>query len=84
MPIAKLVLNEGRNFPWGSTLVVISAMPTDSLFSILIKMKKAGRRVALILVGGSEPLISKDGLTVYHIRDNVLWRELEMLRIEGK
>ncbi len=84
MPIAKLVLNEGRNLPWGSTLVVISAMPTDSLFSTLIKMKKAGRRVALILVGGPEPSISTDGLTVYHIRNDVLWRELEKLCIEGK
>lgn len=84
MPIARLILNEGRNLPWGSTLAVISAMPTDSLFSTLIRMKKAGRRVALILVGGSEPLISKDGLTVYHIRDDVLWRELETLCIEEK
>ncbi|MFC1906226.1 DUF58 domain-containing protein [Chloroflexota bacterium] len=84
IPITKLVLNEGRNFPWGSTLVVISAMPTDSLFSTLIKMKKAGRKVALILVGSSESSISKDGLTVYHVRNDVLWRELEKLSIERK
>jgi len=84
MPIARLVQQEGRNLPWGSTLVVISAMPTDTLFSTLVKMKRAGRRVALILVGGSEPPISKDGLTVYHIRDDVIWRDLETLRMEGQ
>lgn len=83
MPIARLVQQEGRNLPWGSTLVVISAMPTDILFSTLVKMKRAGRRVALVLVGGSEPSISKDDLTVYHIRDDVIWRDLETLRIEG-
>lgn len=82
MPIASFVVQEARNLPWGSTLVVISAIPIDALLSALVKIKKAGRRVVLIVVGGSEPAISTDGLTVYHIRDDVLWRDLETLRIE--
>ncbi|MFC2048142.1 DUF58 domain-containing protein [Chloroflexota bacterium] len=84
MPLAKLVLHEGRNFPWGSTLIVISAVPTDDLLSTLLKLKRAGRRVALIMVGGSEPAISKNGLTVYHIRDDVISRGQEMLHVERK
>ncbi len=84
MPMARLVLHEGRNLHWGSTLVVISAMPTDTLLSTLLKMKRAGRRVAVILVGGPEPLISKDGLTVYHIRDDVIWHDLETLDVQGE
>ncbi len=83
MPIARLVADEVRNLPWGSTVVVISAMPTDALFSTLFTMKRAGRSVVLIVVGGSEPLISKDGLTVYHIREDVAWRELDMLSLKG-
>ena len=83
IPIARLVQRESRSLPWGSTIVVISAMPTDTLFSTLVKMKRAGRSVALIVVGGSEPSISKDGLTVYHIRDDVAWRELEMISMAG-
>ena len=83
MTIARLVQNESRNLAWGSTMVVISAMPTDALLSNLIKMKRSGRRVALIAVGGSEPSISKDGLTVYHIREEVAWRELETLSVKG-
>lgn len=84
MPITRLVMQESRTLPWGSTLVVISAMPTDTLYSTLLKMKRAGRTVALILVGGSEPAISQDGLTVYHIRDDVVWSDLETLSIEGE
>jgi uncharacterized protein (DUF58 family) len=84
MPIARLIVNEGRNLHWGSTLVVISAAPTDSLLSTLLKMKRAGRRVALVQVGGAEPLISKDGLAVYHIRDDVIWSELESLSVKGE
>ena len=83
MPIARLVQNESRNLAWGSTMVVISAIPTNALFSTLIQMKRGGRRVALIVVGGSEPSISKDGLTVYHIREDVAWRELETLSVKG-
>lgn len=84
MPIARLIANESSNLPWGSTMVVISAMPTDALLSTLVEMKRVGRRIALILVGGQEPLIGKDGLTTYHIRDDVLWRELETLKMEAK
>lgn len=83
MPIARLAQQEGRNLPWGSTMVVISTWPTDILFSTLVNIKRAGRRVALILVGGTGPSISKDGLTVYHIRDDVVWRDLETVRMEG-
>ncbi len=84
MPIERLIVNEGRNLHWGSTLVVISAAPTDTLLSTLIKMKRAGRRVALIQVGGSEPLISNDGLAVYHVRDDVIWSDLESLSVKGE
>jgi len=81
--ISRLILNEGRNLNWGSTVVVISAVPTDDLFSTLVRVKRAGRRVALIVVGGDKPLASTDGLPVYHIRDDVAWREMETLCVEG-
>ncbi len=84
IPIARLVQQEGRNLPWGSTLVVITAIPTDTLFSTLVTMRRAGRSVALVLVGGAELPISEDGLPIYHIRDDVLWSNLEALSLEGK
>ncbi len=71
VPIAKLVQNESRNLAWGSTIVVITAMPTDTLYATLLNMKRGGRKVALIVVGGSEPSVSKDSLNVYHIQDDV-------------
>jgi uncharacterized protein (DUF58 family) len=83
MPIARLVQNESRNFAWGSTMVVITAMPSDALYSTLLNIKRGGRKVALIVVGGSEPSIIKDGLTVYYIREDIAWRELELLSIKG-
>ena len=83
MSIDKLLLNEGRDLHWGSTLVVISAVPTDALIATLARMRRAGRRVALILIGGSEAPPSQDGLTVYHVRDDVPWRDIEALHLAG-
>jgi len=62
---------------------VISAAPSDTLFATLLRMKRAGRRVVLIAVGGPEPPMRRDGLTVYHIPDEVAWRDLETLGMEG-
>ncbi len=81
-PIARLVLQESRNLSWGSSLVVISAVPTDALLSTLANMKRVGRRVVLILVGGAEPSTNQDGLTVYNVRDDVLPDELEPLAMK--
>jgi len=83
MPIARFVQNESRSLTWGSTMVVISAIPTDALLSTLVRIKRGGRRVVLIVVGDSKPSISQDGLTVYHIREDVAWHEMETLSIKG-
>ena len=81
MPIARYVLDEARNLPWGSTLLVISAIPTDDLLAALFRLKRVGRKTALAVVGGDKPQVSADGLTVYHIKDDIPWHELEALSI---
>jgi uncharacterized protein (DUF58 family) len=82
MPIARFISLESRNLPWGSTLVLITAMPTETLLATLLRMKKAGRRVALVLIGGPE-IPSIDGLPTYRIADDVPWREVETLTLHG-
>ncbi|MEK7354060.1 MAG: DUF58 domain-containing protein [Chloroflexota bacterium] len=84
IPIARLITNESRNLPWGSTMVVVSAMPTDALLAVLFQMKRVGRKVALILVGNAASGISTDGLMVYHVPDDIMWRDLETLSISGR
>ena len=84
MPMARFVVNESRNLPWGSTMVVISAIPNDDLIAALYNLRRAGRRVVLVLVGEAEPAVRTDSLTVYHVRDDVIWRDLESLRAVGE
>jgi uncharacterized protein (DUF58 family) len=82
MPMPTLVLREGPNLPWGSTVVVISAAPTEGLISSLQKVRRAGRFVALVVVGGEEIPAGRDSLSVYRITDDVPWQDLKGLSLQ--
>ena len=53
IPIARFIRQEASNLPWGSTLLVISAQPADKLLATLLDLKRVGRSVALVKVGGA-------------------------------
>jgi uncharacterized protein (DUF58 family) len=82
MPASRFIQQEARNLPWGSTLVVISAQATDELLATLMDMKRMGRSVALIKVGGEVPEVSTRSLSVYHISDDVAWDVIEQVGIK--
>jgi uncharacterized protein (DUF58 family) len=81
MQISRLIQNETRNLAWGSTIVVITAMPTDALLTTLHNMKRSGRKVVLVTVGGDKPPKVSGNLTVYHVREDISWRDLESISI---
>jgi hypothetical protein len=80
-PISELVVREGRKFSWGSSVVVVTAMPTDSLLAALYNIKRTGRKAALITVGDAGSTISPDGLDVYNIREDLNWYDMESINI---
>ena len=82
-PIEGLVMTESRNLPWGSTMVVITAVPTEPLLSVLFRMKRVGRKVVLITIGGVEP-VSSNGLTSYHVSDDIAWEKMETLSLGAR
>lgn len=81
--ISKMVANECRNLPWGSTLVVITAVPTEPLLATLFQMKRVGRKVALITIGDTES-VSSNGLTTYRVPADVKWDEIETVKLVAK
>lgn len=81
MPIARFVSLESRNLPWGSTLVLITAVPTEALLTTLLRIRRVGRQVALVIIGGST-IPHLRGLPVYCIPDDVSWREVETLNLQ--
>ena len=83
MPVGRFIQQEARNLPWGSTLLVISAQTTDELLAILLDLKRVGRSVALIKVGGAATEVGTNDLPVYHIHDDVAWDVLEQIGMKG-
>lgn len=83
MPISQVVQRESALLGWGTTMVVISAAPTGLLTATLLKMKRAGRRVVLVVIGGEKPAAT-GGLSVVHIGDDVKWAETEQLSIVSR
>jgi uncharacterized protein (DUF58 family) len=73
IPAGRFIQQEAWNLPWDSTLVVISAQAADELLATLVDLKRVGRSVALVKVGGTAPEVSPGSLSVYHIRDDVAW-----------
>jgi uncharacterized protein (DUF58 family) len=71
--MVRFLRQEASNLPWGSTLLVISAQPVNELLATLLDLKRVGRSVALVQVGGSVPEVSAGNLKVYHISDDVAW-----------
>jgi len=73
IPAVRHIRQEAPNLPWGSTLVVISAQPDDDLMATLLDLKRVGRSVALVKVGGEVTETGIGHLPVYHINDDVAW-----------
>lgn len=84
MSLSRLVLNESRNLPWGSTCVVITAVLSDELLATLTHMKRVGRKIALILVGNKEKLKPVYSFPVYYVSDKIAWYKMDTLKIPDK
>lgn len=79
LSVEQLLTQEGRGLAWGTTLVVISALPSEALMASLARFRRVGRPVALVLVGDQGSWSSLDGLLVYHVSDQVYLRSLTSL-----
>ena len=79
LPLEQILNREARNIHGVATLAVITAEPSEPLLASLLRFRRAGRRVVLVLVGGQEGGFSLNGLPIYHVSDQVYWREIESL-----
>ena len=88
--MSKFIRQEAPALPWGSTLLVIAAQPTDELLSTLSDLRGPGRTAVLIKIGG-RPLPKRSAeahaghIPMYHIPDEVAWDVIERIeRIERR
>jgi len=83
LPITRLVQQEARHLPWGTTLVVISAQPTDELLATLLSLQSVGRSTVLVKVGGELPEAHDTNQVIYHVPDKAAWDVIEEISIQG-
>lgn len=81
VPLVSLLNLELPRLPYGSTVVVISALVDEDLLSALLDIKATGRRVVLLAVGTDPPSIQVDGFPVYHLRYGDKSHEVERLEL---
>ena len=85
--IAKYIRQEAPVLPWGSTLLVVAAQPTEEMIAVLLDLKRAGRSVALVKVGspsreGPEP--GAESLDIYYIHDDIAWDVVKEIGLAEK
>jgi len=79
LPFATCLERETRGLLWATTLVAISAVMTDELLAALLRLRRAGRTVGLILVGDDHARPSIPGVPTWIVRGEEEWRTLETL-----
>lgn len=66
-PIEKLLLAESPRLPWGSTLVLVTAILSDDITATLLDLKQMGRRIALISLDPNPIPPALRHILTYHV-----------------
>ena len=66
-PIEELLLSEAPRLPWGSTLLVVTAIAHEELLVALLELERAGRKIVLFTLAEHPPERALPGITVYHL-----------------
>jgi uncharacterized protein (DUF58 family) len=70
-PFPRVLRDEARGLPWGSTVVIVSALMTEPLAAVLRWLLEEGKQVALLQIG-EYPMPRLPGLHVHRLPDNLL------------
>lgn len=81
-PLARYIRDEASSLPQGSTVVAVSAQPSEELLATLRDFRRLGRSVALIKVGGDLSNLETGNLPVYHITDEVAWELVQEIGLD--
>jgi len=66
-PIEEVLANEAPRMPWGSTLVVVTAIAHDALLATLLDLSAAGRQLVLFTLAKEPPTRIMENIPVYHL-----------------
>jgi uncharacterized protein (DUF58 family) len=74
--MARYIRQQVSSLPWGSTMLLITAQPEEKLLAALLDLRRVGRSLALVVVGGNveearEALAGH--VPVFHVSDDLAW-----------
>jgi uncharacterized protein (DUF58 family) len=72
-PMPQLVRRLGPQLPWGSAIVVVSAVPSEAMQQTLMRLAERGRRV-MWLYCGSQPAPNVPGVDVRRVQPDAAWQ----------
>lgn len=90
-PLEQMLARDRTRLPWGTTVVVVSAVVPDGLLRVLLSFKAAGHAPTILYVaddtiGGAPSLpgvTSLNGVTVYTVPAEPGWQRAETLLVAG-
>ncbi len=80
IPMDLLLQRAMSMLPFGSTVMVVTAHPTDKLFAALLTVQDAGHAVVLLTVGDQKPEVPAL-FTTFHLGGRDAWKHLETLEL---
>lgn len=80
-PLEELLRRESRELPYGATLIVVTAVLSDPIAAELTALRRAGHRVALLLIGDDAAEVRVPGVPTYPIGGAAHWRDLAELAV---
>ena len=85
IPVVRYIRQEAHNLPWGSTLLVITAQPDDNLMAALLDLKRVGRNVTLVAVGGTAQDLEKvqaGKIPIFQVTDEKAWDVVQEIGLQ--
>ena len=82
IPLAQMVSERARSLPWGTTVIVVTAVPDEATIGALTSMRRTGWAVALVHIGGDSGSMPSTGIPVFTVSSAVAWQELEEVMLQ--
>jgi uncharacterized protein (DUF58 family) len=83
--MVKYLRQEARSLPWGSTVLLISAQPGEALMAALLDLKRMGRSVTLVTIGGTREereAIQTGHVNVFNVSDEAAWNVVKEIGLK--
>jgi uncharacterized protein (DUF58 family) len=77
-PLETMLWRDRTRLPWGTTVVVVSAVLPETVLKALLSLEVMGHTAAALGVGGLRPA-QVPGITIYHLPESLHWSTVPSL-----